>query len=344
MPPGSSAHLATTHGAGYPTWPAPTLDGVSPDAGRTWHYRDFYRPAGTPPAEDLPAWLVVGNCQAEALRLVLDSVPQRPYRTVRMPPVHELEAADLPHLARVLAETAVLLCQPIRANYRGLPIGTSDLTAALPPAATTIRWPVLRYAGLYPFQVIVRDPADRAATPPTVPYHDLRTLAAARDGSGPADDWDVEVTAVQIRAVGDASVAELAYRENRDTDVGVSDALRAFGGEAAHTINHPGNPVLVELANRILALRGVSARAVNPPRTLLSSVYAPLDPRVVSALGLADNTRPAWRVGEQDVSAQSVHENQLAWYTAHPDYIRLARERHGAAMDLLGLSRPRSSR
>ena len=317
---------------------------MNPDAGRTWHYRDFYRPPGTPQAEDLPLWLVVGNCQAEALRLVLDGVPQRPYRTVRMPPVHELESDDLPHLARVLAETAVLLSQPIRAGYRGLPIGTTDLTAALPPAATALRWPVLRYAGLYPFQVIVRDPADRSATPPAVPYHDLRTLAAARDGLGPADDWDVEVSGEQIRAVGEASLAQLAYRERRDCDVGVSDAIGRFGAGAAHTINHPGNPVLMELANRILDLRGVSARAVDPPRPLLSSVYAPLEDRVLSAFGLVAPIRPTWLVGEQEVSPQSVHTAQLSWYADHPDYIRLARDRHGATMDLLGLSRPRITR
>jgi len=317
---------------------------VNPDAGRTWHYRDFYRPAGTPPAEDLPLWLVVGNCQAEALRLVLDAVPQRPYRTVRMPPVHELESSDLPHLGRVLAETDVLLSQPIRANYRGLPIGTTDLTEALPSAATAIRWPVLRYAGLYPFQVIVRDPADRAATPPAVPYHDLRTLVAARDGLGPGDDWDVEVSAEQIRAVGAASLAELAQRENRTCDVGVSDAIAAYGAAAAHTINHPGNPVLVELANRILELSGLSARAMDPPRTLLSSVYAPLEHRVISALGLDAPARPAWRLGDRELSAQTVHDTQLNWYADHPVYITLAQERHGAAMEILGMSRPGSPR
>jgi len=322
---------------------------VNPDAGRTWHYRDFYRPAGTPPAEDLPAWLVVGNCQAEALRIVLDAVVDRPYRTVRMPPVHELGPADLPHLARVLAETAVLLCQPIRAGYRGLPIGTADLTVALPPAATTIRWPVLRYAGLYPFQVIVRDPADRAATPPAVPYHDLGP-GGERDvddwdvDDWDVDDWDVEVSAEQIRGVGDASLAELCFRENRDTDVGVSDAISAFGAAAAHTINHPGNPVLVELANRILTLRGVSARAVDPQRDLLSSVYAPLEGRVLSALDLTAPVRPAWRLGDRELSTRSVHVAQLDWYVNNPDYIRLAQERHGGTMDILGLSRPRISR
>lgn len=313
---------------------------MNSDSGRARHYRDFYRP----PAEHLPLWLVVGNCQAEALRQVLDDVPDRPYRTVRIPPVHELELADLPHLATLLADTAVLLCQPIRTNYRGLPIGTSDLIAALPASATAVRWPVIRYGGLYPFQVIVRDPADRAMTPPAVPYHDLRTLVAARDGLGPADDWDIDVSDEQITAVGEQSLAALAYREQRDTDVGISDAIGAHGAAAAHTINHPGNPVLVELANRILELRGVPARAQAPARTLLSSVYAPLEARVVSALDLEVPARVHWRVGQQELSPQSVHVTQLAWYKQYPAFIALAQERHGPVMDILGLSTARVSR
>jgi hypothetical protein len=311
---------------------------VNPDAGRTWHYRDFYRPSGMPPAEQLPLWLVVGNCQAEALRLMLDAVPDRPFRTARMPPVHELEGTDLPHLRALLADTAVLLSQPIRQNYRDLPIGTDDMRAALPPGAQVVRWPVIRYAGLYPFQVIVRHPADRSVTPPVVPYHDLRTVAAARDGLDVDDTWDVEVPAEAIRAVGDASIAELARRETRDTDVGVSDVLAGHGAEAAHTINHPGNPVLCDLASRILDSQGVSARPVAPERALLSSVYAPLEERVLRARSLTAQVRPQWRVGQDEITQQSVHTAQLQWYRANPDYIRLAAERHGQVMELLGLS------
>jgi hypothetical protein len=314
---------------------------VSSDLGRTWHYRDFYRPPGTPQPQDRPLWLVVGNCQAEALRLVLDGVPDRPYRTARIPPVHELEAADLPFLRSLLAETAVLISQPIRQNYRGLPIGTADLTAALRPGASVVRWPVIRYAGLYPFQVIVRHPADRSVTPPVVPYHDLRTLVAARGGLDVGAPWDVEVSGEAIRAVADASVAELARRERRDTDVGVSDVLLRHGADAAHTINHPGNPVLLDLASRILELRDVTARPTTPPRTLLSSVYAPLEERVVRAHGISAAVRTQWRVGDGEMQPQQVHEAQLRWYQDNPDYIGLAAERHGQVMGLLGLDAAR---
>ena len=324
----------------YPVPPASTLLQVNADAGRTWHYRDLYRPPGTPPAEDRPLWLVVGNCQAEALRVVLDSVVDRPYRTARIPPVHELERSDLPHLQALLSETAVLLSQPIRANYRDLPIGTTDLAAALPAGSTLLRWPVIRYAGLFPFQVIVRHPADRSVTPPVVPYHDLRTLVAARDGSS---TWEVDVSAEAIRAVATASIDELARRERRDTDVGVSDVLAGHGAAAAHTINHPGNPVLVDLAARILSALGAGVSPHQPQRTLLSSVYAPLEERVLQAHGVAAPPRHHWVVNGEQLPAHDVHTAQLSWYRDNPDYIELAEQRHGHVLDLLGLSKKTAS-
>ena len=308
--------------------------GVDHDPGRIWHYRDFYRPAGTPAPEDKPLWLIWGNCQAEALRRVLDAVPDRPFRTARLPPVHELTSADLPYLERLLANTAVVLSQPIRPGYRDLPIGTTDLAARLPSSARMIRWPVIRYAGLHPFQAIVRHPADRSINPPAVPYHDLRTIAAARAGTA---TWDVAVTGNQLRAVAAASIDELARRERRDCDIGISDVLPAHGAAAAHTINHPGNPVLYDLAGRILDHLDVRLEVAPISETLLGSVYAPLDQRVLEALGVESPARRDWVLNGAVLDADEVHRVQMRWYETNPDYIGLAVDRHGATMQLLGL-------
>ncbi|KUI24335.1 hypothetical protein AU196_20815 [Mycobacterium sp. IS-1742] len=308
------------------------------DAGRRRHYRDFYRPPGSPPSPSSPLWLVVGNCQAEALRVILDGVPQRPYRTARIPPVHELQRSDLRHLDDLLSETALLICQPIRDDYRDLPLGTSQLTERLPAGAKGLRWPVIRYAGLYPFQVIVRHPADRSVTPPPVPYHDLRTIVAARDRRSADAVWDVEVSAEQVRAVAGASREELARRERAHTDVGVSDVLARQGADAAHTINHPGNGVLTELARRILRHQNVTLPVEPPTRTLLGSIRAPLEARVPAALGFDADPRPNWQEGQRTWTPQEVHAIQMRWYQANPDYIGLALERHAATLDLLGLA------
>lgn len=306
------------------------------DAGRVWHYRDFYRPDGTPPPGTEPLWLVWGNCQAEALRRVLDAVPARPYRTARIPPVHELTGSDMRHLDDLLANTAVLLSQPVRPGYRNLPIGTADIAARLPPAARVLRWPVIRYAGLYPFQVIVRHPADRSVDPPVVPYHDLRTIAAARAGAAAKDEWQVEVSAEQFRAVAAAGIEELARRESQ-CDVGVSDLLMGHGAGAVHAINHPGNPVFDDLASRILAELGVAERVSPISTTLLGSVYAPLEQRVLDALGLDAPARDEWMFHGSALSTDRVHRAQLTWYADNPDYLDLAVTRHGATMRQLDL-------
>ncbi|MBX7454722.1 hypothetical protein GR927_42645 [Mycolicibacterium sp. 3033] len=268
---------------------------------------------------------------------MLDSVPARPYRTVRIPPVHELTQQDLPHLDDLLGQAAVLLSQPIRPDYRGLPVGTGQLAERLKPHARVVRWPVIRYSGLYPFQVIVRRPADRSLTPPVVPYHDLRTVAAARAGRSSGESWDVDVTAEQIRAVAALSRDELAMREARDCDVGVSDLLARLGVDAAHTINHPGNPVLINLAQRILDHLGAAVTAVPLDTVLLSSVTAPLETRVLDALRLAGTPRPAWCQHGITISPQDVHTAQLQWYGRNPDFLELAVQRHGNVMDCLGL-------
>ena len=303
---------------------------------RTRHFGDFY--GGDQNVDTTrPLWLVVGNCQAEALRLVIDGVGDRPYATVRMPPVHELETSDLPALRRLLRRTAVLLCQPIRAGYRELPLGTDELAAELPPTARVVRWPVIRYAGLHPFQAIVRNPADRSIVPPVVPYHDLRTVVAARDGKSEDDEWDVVVDPDGFVAVADASRAELAHREGLQCDVGISDVLGEYGAEAAHTINHPGNRVLTELGRRLLRTLDVDLPVAEPTRTLLGSVVAPLEGRVLAALHLTAPERRRWSTNGQELEPDRVHRAQLRWYRDNPDFVPLALARHARTLDLLGL-------
>ena len=304
---------------------------------RTQHFGDFYGLNTPPDYQSQPLWLVVGNCQAEALRLVLDGVADHPCSTVRIPPVHELERSDIEPLRVLLQRAAVLLCQPIRAGYRELPLGSAELAAEVPRTARTIRWPVIRYAGLHPFQAIVRHPADRSVVPPVVPYHDLRTVVAARDGKSIDDDWDVTVEETAFIAVAEASQTELARRERLLCDVGVSDVLSRSGAEAAHTINHPGNAVLAELARRVLAELGVAASVTTPSRTLLGSVIAPLDSRVLAARNITAPARLNWLVEGSEISPGDVHRAQLQWYRDNPDYVDLAIARHAQTLHLLGL-------
>lgn len=297
------------------------MTGAPEDAGRRAHYRDFYEPGTGPVA------LVHGNCQAEALRVLL--APALPdLQAVRVPPVHELTASDLPHLDALLRRARLLVAQPVRPGYRDLPLGTAEVAARC--AAEVVVVPAVRISTVHPFQAIVRDPEDPSRPPPVVAYHDLRTLAVAA-GARPR-----RVAAQALLDVGQAAVDELARRE-RHTDVGVSDVVAGLGTAATWTINHPGNAVLQVLVTRVLARLGRVGVVTDPGRDLLGSVKAPLEEQVLSARGLTDTPREHWLVEGRQISDEEVRAAQMSWYAAHPRVVAAGLARHGATLQRLGL-------
>jgi hypothetical protein len=288
---------------------------------RRQHYRDFYD--GVPPG-DRPLGLVHGNCQAEALRILLAGSPDLPWTLVRLPPVHELEADDLPALERLLGRCRLLVSQPVRDDYRDLPLGTAQVQRRLAAGAVTVRIPIVRWTGLHPWQAIVRVPD--GAAPPVVPYHDLRTLTGR-----PSVEPD-------LRAAAERSLAELALRERRDADVAVSDVLPGLGVAAMHTLNHPGSASLLALAQRVLGALGLPPSAADPGRELLGGVRAPLEPEALDALGLDTRlARAHWVVERQVVHADVVRAAQRRWYDARPDAVQAGLARHGPRLAELGL-------
>ncbi|MFI5934206.1 WcbI family polysaccharide biosynthesis putative acetyltransferase [Actinoplanes sp. NPDC051494] len=299
----------------------------APPSPRTRHYGAFY--GLDEPAGDGPVTLVTGNCQAESLRIMLDGAG---LRTVRSPAVHELTATDLPHLDRWLARTALLVTQPIRDNYRGLPLGTAQLAARLGPGARTVRVPVIRFAGLYPAHAIIRPPADPGLVPPVVEYHDLRLLAEAaglprRPRLDPAT----------VRAIAAHSLDQLRMREAAHRTVVVSDLFAAPSFAQMRTLNHPGNTIFTALAARVRAAAGVPGHPVDPGRPLLDAIHAPREAAVAEAWGLDEPERPHWIVGGRVVETGAVREAHLSWYAAHADVVRAGLVRHADALRLLGL-------
>ncbi len=301
----------------------------SPADARRRHYAGFYGDAPSPD-DDRPVLVVHGNCQAEALRVVLEASTDA-LCTVRVPPVHELEPDDLPWLHRLLARTSVLVAQPVRDDFHDLPLGTAQVAAAA-PGARLVRIPVVRHTGLHPWTVLVRTPW--MGDPPLVPYHDLRTILEADRGVRPAGHRRPD----GFRAVAAASLAELRRREDLHGTLRASDLVEAAGPDAALTANHPGNAVLVPLAGRILAAAGVADPARDPGRTLLSSVRAPVQEDVLDALGFDRRTaRATWEVGGRDVSEDEVAAAQLGWYADRRPVVDAALRRFAPAIEALGL-------
>lgn len=292
------------------------------------HYGAFYG-LDPLPEDDRPFVTVMGNCQAESLRLLLES--SGAIRSVRVPPVFEIEADELPLLQRLLDRTDVLLTQPVRDGYRDLPLGSAELAARVAPGARTVHFPTIRYAGLHPWQVVLRVPGE--VDPPPVPYHDLRTLALAAGlevHRGPLSHNG-------IREVRDSSVAILAEREQRSDAVPVSDLLVPAGADAAHVINHPGNPVLVGLGRRVAERLGLDAEVPEPTGTLLDEVHAPLLPEVLEALGLAVDPVAHWVYRGAVLPDEQVREVQLDWLRERPQVVEFGLDRHRETARLLGI-------
>ncbi|MEO9151253.1 MAG: WcbI family polysaccharide biosynthesis putative acetyltransferase [Lapillicoccus sp.] len=308
------------------TFPSTLPAGALADLPRARHYGQFYGLAPLP--EDGPLLVVHGNCQAEALRVLLDGAPRSPCTSVRVPALHEIAADEMPLLARLLDRADVLLTQPVAGGYHGLPLGTADVRRAASRARTVV-FPIVRFVGLHPYQVVTSAPELR---PPEVPYHDLRTVLRA-SGAAPAPTLDAE----RLEATTAWSLRALRLREEAAGAVPVHDLLRAAGTRAANTINHPGNPVLLGLARRLQRTLGWPETAEDPGRELLDSVHAPLEEQVCRLLPQGDGTvRPDWVVDGEALPDARVVAAQLAWYLDHPDVVRVVLNRASEQLRHLG--------
>ncbi len=299
------------------------------DLPRAHHYGEFYGLKPLP--EGCPFLLVHGNCQAEALRLLLQDAPQAPCSSVRIPPVHELAADEVPFLGRLLRRCDVLVVQPVADGYHDLPLGTGDVvrTAENGRPTHTVVFPVFRFVGVYPYQVVTGAPE---LQPPVVPYHDLRTLlrAAGRPAPPPLD-------ADRVEAVTRWSLGELQRREDASGTLPVHDLVRSAGVGAANTINHPGNAVLVGLARRVQVALGWPQTATDPGFELLDSVHTPLEAAVRDALQPSAPVRAGWRVGGEDIPDETVVDEQLAWYATHPEAVTRILDRSAEQLRCLGV-------
>lgn len=295
------------------------------EAGRTAHYAEFY---GRAAAELGEIALVVGNCQAESLRIMLHGAG---LHTVRTPPVHELVASDIPHLHRLLARATLLVSQPVRDDYHDLPLGLGQLAARLTAKGRTVVVPVIRFAGLYPAHAIIRPPSDLSLTPPIVAYHDLRTLAEAAGAPLPS----AGLSSTAVRAIAEDSVAELVRREEAYDTVRVAELFERPSFELMRTLNHPGNAVFAAVARRVRARAKLTEHEVDPGRPLLNSVHAPRESAVVDFWNNGSSPSTDWIVDGATVSGDAVREAHLAWYARHPDAVSAGLQRHARALEIL---------
>ena len=296
--------------------------------------------------------VIYGNCQAEALLQVLKqrAAFTQQYQLVSIPPVQSLQPRDLHRVSALVARADLLLTQPVRDDYRGLPIGSEQMRALLPEHSTVLRFPSMFFAGLHPYHAYVHATGVLGtALPLTESYHDLRHLAAA--GWGLGDDAALEWLhafvgdAGVIRALAEEGVQALAERE-KSLDVGISAALQTLAWNAFHTLNHPSNEILAHVATSVHGQVGLqSASGCPTPQysgpQILGFLRAPVEADVAASLRL---TVPpgysGWTSHGQAITADEVALAHLAWYRQHPEVVAAGLAEHRERMRELGLAAP----
>lgn len=294
-----------------------------------------------------PIALVYGNCQAEAVRRILLSHPDfaADFHLLRVPAVHEISGRELGLIQRLLPRVEVLITQPVKAGYRGLPLGTEQIVERIAPAARVIRYPVAYFEGVFPFHVYVNADGGPIATPaPFTDYHDLRLLHAAGQGWSPATtlDWlsGLRLDPEWIRRNADASLAELQRREAELT-VRLSEVIRRPENlvSSFHTINHPANTLVAQVAEQALAQLGYpdAARVATSRQTYLDHLKAPREPQILRALGTEPepDEPQTWRTASGVYSTVDVVRAHLALYAADPALLAAGLAKHRDRLQVL---------
>lgn len=289
---------------------------------RDIHYGEFY---GLKEFDGDTALVVVGNCQAESLRIVLSDVGP----SFRIPPVHEWEPEDMPYVTAAIERAGVLVCQPIRDDYRGLPAGTNQLARY---AKRVVLYPVMRFNALNPYLAIVRPPSAPSLDPPVVPYHDLRILTSLTGYE--------QVREPDYGAILEDTVHEMRIREDANGSVRMSDYLRTF--PIWHTLNHPDNATMEELGRRVLSsidpAANPSLAKAPADRQMLGNLRSPIDAAAARHFGV-DVSRPHWLQGGHELPYQDIVAAQTGFYANHPDALDAGITRHAELLDQLGFVR-----
>jgi hypothetical protein len=280
--------------------------------------------------------VVYGNCQAEALRLMLDASAGFPYETFPLPAVHEITAEQAGQLRRILPRVAVFIAHPVRPGFRELGLGADEMASLV--SGTVVRVVPLYYQGLFPFQANVRH---AGYTPPLTEYDDLRFLHCAAQG------WDLDRSATWVdsfepdpaalRELAAESHAELQRRERDERlDVTASDVLAAQP-HGFHTVNHPSNALLSHVVAGIHRHLGLQPSTAAPRDEMLGQVRTPVEPAVVGALGLDVNASVDWTIRGERVARRELLARHLAAFRAAPAAVAAGLEQHGERMARLGL-------
>jgi hypothetical protein len=238
--------------------------------------------------------VIVGNCQAKALEMMLGTNEEftKRFEFVSFPAVHEIPEETVPELHEAVAGAAVVVLQRIDDGYRdGIGLGTETL-ASIAGTATVVRWPSVYWGGYFPDLFYFRDANGQPVVDGPFDYHDrsileaydagLDVLATCRSLEDPERPSDAQAWAAN-------ATAELADR-GRECDVHLTSFIAsAYRDDLLFfTVNHPTNLTLGFIAQQVAELIGVSGKVDRRqiPDEILGPTFYPLHANHVRALEL----------------------------------------------------------
>lgn len=291
--------------------------------------------------------VVVGNCQAPALELMLMTNEEfaKRFEFVSFPPVHELPDRMVPELHDAVAKAALVIPQRVAEGYRdGLGLGTETLSK-MAGDATVVRWPSVYWAGYFPDLFYMRDGEGQPITDGPFDYHDRLILEAYSQG------LDIKQTCQMLedpelpsnaQAWAADATAELDIR-GQDCDVNVAPYIASgFRDDLLFfTMNHPANRLLGFVAQKIIELLGIKGKVDDRqvPDEILGSTFYPLHANHVRALNLSFGTK--FGAGHTQFKIRGVTYNPQGavrlffdYYAAHPEQVAANLESPAAQPDL----------
>ncbi len=280
--------------------------------------------------------VVVGNCQAKALEMMLATNEEfaKRFEFVSFPAVHEIPDETVPELHKAIADAAVVILQRVEEGYRdGIGLGTETL-AKIAGSATVVRWPSVYWAGYFPDLFYLRDSACQPVVDGPFDYHDRSILRAYSSG------LDVEATCRLLEdpeqpsdapAWAANATAELNIR-GHNCDVQVTDFIDAnFRTQLLFfTMNHPTNRLLAFISQEIIKLLGIPGRVYKEqmPGEVLGWTFYPLHPNHVQALDLSFGADVIWGLTEFKIRGVAYESSDavqafFTYYAAHPELVDL---------------------
>ncbi|HEY5194343.1 MAG TPA: WcbI family polysaccharide biosynthesis putative acetyltransferase [Solirubrobacteraceae bacterium] len=280
--------------------------------------------------------VVVGNCQAKAVEMMLSTNEEftKRFEFVSFPAVHEITEEMIPDLHKAVGDAAVVIPQKVDEGYReGMGLGTETL-ARIAGTATVVRWPSVYWAGYFPDLFYLRNAEGQPVVDGPFDYHDRSILQAYAAGLGVADTCQLLKDPEQPSEAPEwaaKATAELDIR-GQDCNVRVTSFIDSRFREELlfFTMNHPANSVLAYIAQQITDLMDISGSVDQRqmPDEVLGWTFYPLHPNHTRALELGFG--PELVSGNTPFKIRGViyepPEAVLAffdYYTAHPDLVEL---------------------